>query len=141
MQCTSDANVLWLQCNGRGSNKPQLREKLKPITRAVNRYVQLYDSVRTQASRESVTVFLRHRVVAAAAAAAVALRCQVQAEAGEYQASLEAEVEEERRHSEHQLRLLARSNEAEIQEVRLAYLPNDKRLLVGGMRICSRGRL
>lgn len=31
---------------------------------------------------------------------------------------LEAEVEEERRLEEHQLRLLARGNEVEIQEVR-----------------------
>lgn len=42
---------------------------------------------------------------------------QVQTEARDYQSSLEAEVEEERRQAEHQLRLLARGNEADIQEV------------------------
>lgn len=44
-------------------------------------------------------------------------RGQVQTEARDYQSSLEAEVEEQRRQAEHQLRLLARSNEADIQEV------------------------
>lgn len=42
---------------------------------------------------------------------------KVQADARDYQASLEAEVEEERHQAEHQLRVLARSNEAECHEV------------------------
>lgn len=49
--------------------------------------------------------------------AGVGGRSQVETEARDYQASLESEVEEERRQAEHQLRLLARSNEADIQEV------------------------
>lgn len=47
----------------------------------------------------------------------VCVRTQVQAGAREYQASLEDEAEEERRQAEHQLGLLARSNEADSQEV------------------------
>ncbi|CAM9308244.1 unnamed protein product [Ectocarpus sp. 12 AP-2014] len=45
---------------------------------------------------------------------------QVQTEARDYQLSLEGEVEEERRQAEHQVRLLGRSNEADIQEFREA---------------------
>ncbi|CAN0009054.1 unnamed protein product, partial [Scytosiphon promiscuus] len=45
---------------------------------------------------------------------------RVQTEARDYQTLLESEVEEERRQAEHQLRLLARSNEADIQEFREA---------------------
>lgn len=44
----------------------------------------------------------------------------MQTEARDYQLSLEAEVEEERRQAEHQVRLLGRSNEADGQEVRVA---------------------
>lgn len=44
----------------------------------------------------------------------------MQTEARDYQLSLEGEVEEERRQAEHQVRLLGRSNEADIQEVRVA---------------------
>ncbi|CBN78213.1 hypothetical protein Esi_0103_0077 [Ectocarpus siliculosus] len=45
---------------------------------------------------------------------------KVQMEARDYQLSLEGEVEEERRQAEHQVRLLGRSNEADIQEFREA---------------------
>lgn len=42
---------------------------------------------------------------------------KVQEELRGFQHTLEAEVEEERRQAEHQLKLLARSNEVELQEV------------------------
>ncbi|CAM9187584.1 unnamed protein product, partial [Ectocarpus sp. 13 AM-2016] len=45
---------------------------------------------------------------------------KVQTEARDYQLSLEGEVEEERRQAEHQVRLVGRSNEADIQEFREA---------------------
>lgn len=41
-------------------------------------------------------------------------------DAHEFQKALEAEVEEERRQAEHQLKLFLRGNEAEMQEVKLA---------------------
>ena len=44
---------------------------------------------------------------------------QVQDEVKEFQHILEAEAEEERRQAEHQLKLVARSNEADVQEVQL----------------------
>ena len=46
----------------------------------------------------------------------------MKSEAADYQACLESEVEEERRHAENQLRLLSRSNEAESQEVKHSHL-------------------
>ncbi len=68
--------------------------------------------------RRSVTLLLFFLYSASSARGLLpAFDAQVQTETRDYQSSLEAEVEEERRQAEHQLRLLARGNEADIQEV------------------------